>query len=184
MSHLLPPIIHKCMTNNISVAWFFGKIYACLIAVSLKMKGKQSMQNNETYQRNHLVLEQTDGGFGFLLKELNHLLENPSDTSSSYTWGPISGHETELGYRYDFELPGLKKDELKVTLTEGVLALRGKKKVFRNGIENDVEVNRSLLVPDDVDPQKVRAKYVDGVLTVEISKRKKLGPKSVEIQVS
>lgn len=47
-----------------------------------------------------------------------------------------------------------------------------------------MEVNRSLLVPDDVDPQKVRAKYVDGVLTVEISKRKELGPKSVEIQVS
>ena len=148
------------------------------------MKGKQNMQNNETCQRNHFVLEQADGGFGFLLKELNRLLENPSNTSSSYTWGPISGHETELGYRYDFELPGLKKDELKVTLTEGVLALRGKKKVFRNGIENYVEVKRSLLVPDDVDPQKVRAKYVDGVLTVEISKRKELGPKSVEIQVS
>lgn len=142
------------------------------------------MQNHQTCQRNHFVLEQNDGGFVFLLEELNRLLENPSGTSSSNSWAPIFGHETELGYRYDFELPGLKKDGLKVTLSEGVLALRGKKKVLRNGTESYVEVKRSLLVPDDVDPQKIRAKYVDGVLTVEISRREKLGPKSVEIQVS
>ena len=127
----------------------------------------------------------SDGsGFGFLLNELDRLLDHTTASASSHTWSPISAHETESGYRYDLELPGLKKDDLKVTLADGVLAVKGLKRLFRDGRENLVEVERSLLVPEDVDPDKVQARYVDGVLTLEISKREEAKPKTIEIKVS
>lgn len=123
-------------------------------------------------------------GFGFLMQELDRLFDFPARTGSSHQWSPVSAHETETGYRYDLELPGLKKDELKVTLTDGVLAVKGRKKVFRGGEETWVEMERSLLVPEDVDPHKVRAQYVDGILTLEIPKREEVKPTTIDIQVS
>lgn len=124
------------------------------------------------------------GGFGLFLNELDRLLDSSTFSASSHTWSPISAHETETGYRYDLELPGLKKEELKVTLTDGVLAVKGQKRLFRDGQEMMVDVERSLLVPEDVDPNRIQAKYVDGVLTLEISKREEAKPKTIEIQVS
>ena len=124
------------------------------------------------------------GGFGFLLNELDRLFDFPTPTISSHAWNPISAHETESGYRYDLELPGLKKDSLKVSLTDGVLAAKGWKRVFRGGAETSVEIERSLLVPEDVDPEKIQARYVDGVLTLEIPKREEAKPKTVEVRVA
>ena len=124
-----------------------------------------------------------DGGnsLGFLLKELDRFFDFPAPSASSHAWNPISAHETESGYRYDLELPGLKRDELKVTLTDGVLAVKGKKRLYRGGAETLVEVDRSLLVPADVDPDKILARYVDGILTLEISKREEAKPKAIEV---
>lgn len=123
-------------------------------------------------------------GLGFLLSELDRLFDFPAPTPSSHAWKPISAHETETGYRYDLELPGLKKDELRVTLTDGVLAVKGQKRLFRDGAETSVEVERSLLVPEDVDPEKVQARYVDGILTLEISRREEAKPKSIQVKVA
>ena len=123
-------------------------------------------------------------GFGFLLSELDRLFDFPAPTVSSRAWNPISAHETETGYRYDLELPGLKKDELKVTLTDGVLAVNGQRRLFRDGAETVVGVERSLLVPEDVDPEKIQARYVDGILTLEISKRAEAKPKTILVKVA
>jgi len=123
-------------------------------------------------------------GFGFLINELDRLLDFPAPTVSSHAWTPISAHESETGYRYDLELPGLKKDGLKVTLTDGVLAVKGQKRLFRDGLETTLDVERSLLVPEDVDPEKVQARYVDGVLTLEIAKREEAKPKTIQVNVA
>ena len=141
------------------------------------------MQNNCDSKRSLVARSENGSGFGFLLNELDRLFDFPTATVSSHTWNPISAHETESGYRYDLELPGLKKDELKVTLTDGVLAVKGQKRLFREGAETSVEVERSLLVPEDVDPEKIQARYLDGVLTLEIAKREEAKPKTIEVRV-
>ena len=141
------------------------------------------MKNN--HESNTALTPRTENGsgFGFLLNELDRLFDFPAPSGSSHAWNPISAHETESGYRYDLELPGLKKDELKVTLTDGVLAVKGQKRLFRDGAETSVEVERSLLVPEDVDPEKIQARYLDGVLTLEIAKREEAKPKTIEVRV-
>ena len=142
------------------------------------------MKNNCDSSAALATRAENGSGFGFLINELDRLFDFPAPTVSSRDWNPISAHETETGYRYDLELPGLKKDELKVTLTDGVLAVRGQKRLFRDGAETAVEVERSLLVPEDVDPEKVQARYVDGVLTLEISRREEAKPKTIQVQVA
>ena len=142
------------------------------------------MKNNCDSSASLATRAENGSGFGFLLNELDRLFDFPAPTVSSRTWNPISAHETETGYRYDLELPGLKKDELKVTLTDGVLAVRGQKRLFRDGAETSAEIERSLLVPEDVDPEKIQARYVDGVLTLEISKREEAKPKTIQVQVA
>ena len=99
--------------------------------------------NHKCESRESLVARSENGrDFGFLLNELDRLFDLPTATVSSHTWNPISAHETESGYRYDLELPGLKKDELKVSLTDGVLAVKGQKRLFRDGAETSVEIEQ------------------------------------------
>ena len=108
------------------------------------------MQNNCDCNESLVSRSENGSGFGFLLNELDRLFDLPTATVSSHTWNPISAHETESGYRYDLELPGLRKDEMKVSLTDGVLAVKGRKRLFRDGTETSVEIERSLLVPEEI----------------------------------
>ena len=142
------------------------------------------MKNNCDSSAALATRAENGSGLGFLINELDSLFDFPAPTVSSHAWNPISAHETETGYRYDLELPGLKKDELKVTLTDGVLAVKGQKRLFRDGAETAVEVERSLLVPEDVDPEKVHARYVEGILTLEFSKREEAKPKTIQVKVA
>lgn len=142
------------------------------------------MKNNCDSSSALVTRAENGSGFGFLINELDRLFDFPAPTVSSRTWNPISAHETETGYRYDLELPGLKKESLKVTLTDGVVAVKGQKRLFHNGAETAVEVERSLLVPEDVDPEKIQARYVDGILTLEISKREEAKPKTIQVEVA
>lgn len=121
--------------------------------------------------------------FGLLINKLDRLFDFPVRSVSSHAWNPISVHESENGYRYDLEIPGLKKDALQVTLTDGVLAVKGQKRIFRDGAENLVEIERSLLVPEDVDPDKIQARYTDGILTVEIAKPERVKPKTIHVRL-
>jgi len=167
------------------VPGLFGKDYAYPWLVNANQrKENQAMKNNCETNAALAPRKENGDGFGFLLNELDRLFDFPAPTASSHAWNPISAYEMESGYRYDLELPGLKKDALKVTLADGVLAVKGLKRLFRDGAETTVEVERSLLVPEDVDPEKIQARYVDGVLTLEISKREEAKPKTIQVQVA
>lgn len=87
-------------------------------------------------------------------------------------------HETEDSYEMNVELPGFKKEDIHVELKEGYLTLRAEKnlekeekkekKVIRS--ERYVgSMSRSFYV-GDVQPESVKCKYEDGVLTLEFPK--------------
>jgi HSP20 family protein len=90
------------------------------------------------------------------------------------------------------ELPGLKKDEINLSLHEGVLTISGER-------EHEVEkkegqsfrseryfgkFQRSVTLPTAVDASKVNASYKDGVLTVELPKAEEAKPKQIAVNVS
>ena len=100
--------------------------------------------------------------------------------------------EDDKEYLIKAELPEVKKDEVKVTVENGVLTLSGERKFEKeesNKRYHRVEraygsFTRSFTVPDDADDSKVSAEFKDGVLTVRLAKSEKARPKSIDVKVS
>lgn len=83
------------------------------------------------------------------------------------------------------ELPGMKKDDIRVELGDGVLTLSGARKVFASDgqAESSSEFSRSISVPARVQEDRINARYEDGVLTVTLPKAEEVKPKRVAVQV-
>ena len=86
------------------------------------------------------------------------------------------------------EIPGLDKDDVEVTLRDGVLTLRGEKKLERDrrlySERWEGAFYREIPVGDDVDADKAKASFKNGVLTVEMSKKPEAQRKVKRIPVN
>ena len=107
-------------------------------------------------------------------------------------WQPtVDISESKESYLIHAELPGVKKDDIKVNVENGVLYLRGERKLERENKDKKVHrieraygsFMRSFVVPDDVDDSAIAADYADGVLTVTLAKSSRPAPKTVEVAV-
>lgn len=102
----------------------------------------------------------------------------------------VDAYETEDKVVLEVELPGVKKDDLKVTVEDGVLKICGEKKSEREEKNRNYRLversygkfERSFVLPDYVDVKNISAKYVDGVLTLEMPKKKEEKP-ALEIKI-
>src|SRR5439155_15732045 len=100
--------------------------------------------------------------------------------------------EDEKEYVITAELPQVKKEEVKVTVENGVLMITGDRKFEKeekgkryHRIERAYgSFTRSFSVPDNADGTKVSAEFKDGVLRVRMPKTEKAKPKSIPINVS
>jgi HSP20 family protein len=72
------------------------------------------------------------------------------------------------------ELPGLEEKDIELTLQDGTLTIRGEKKAESNGAAYSERwhgrFSRSLELGTDIDPDKVKAEFKNGVLTVTAAK--------------
>jgi HSP20 family protein len=107
-------------------------------------------------------------------------------------WAPtVDITEDEKEYLIKAELPEVRREDVKVTLENGVLTITGERKLAReeNGkryhrIERSYgSFARSFTVPDDADDAKVGAEFKDGVLSVHLIKSEKARPRSIEVKV-
>jgi len=77
------------------------------------------------------------------------------------------------------ELPGVEEEDLSVSMSDGVLTIKGEKKFEHDEEKEDYQrmeryygnFRRSMRLPDSIDDEKVEAKLNKGVLTVKIAKR-------------
>lgn len=98
--------------------------------------------------------------------------------------------DTENGYVLDIEMPGYKKDSIKVALEDGYLNVSASKKTenskdskyLRKEISETIQ--RSYYVGDDISEESVRAKYEDGILRLSVpkSKPKQITSRSINIE--
>lgn len=90
-------------------------------------------------------------------------------------WPSVELSEGERDVKVIAELPGMDERDIEVTLRDGVLTLRGEKKQESNGASYSErwhgQFSRSIQLNSDVDPDKVRASFDKGVLTVTLEKR-------------
>jgi len=89
------------------------------------------------------------------------------------TYNKVKLDESESAYDYHIELAGVRKKDIEVTLRDGGVYVTIKKE----GDENVYSFN----MPEDVDPSKVKATYVDGMLKVKLEKLEKVKPVKIKI---
>ena len=108
-------------------------------------------------------------------------------------WAPLVDIiEDEKEYLIKADLPEVKKDEIKVTVEDGILVLSGERRLDKEDTGRKYHrmerahgsFGRSFSLPDNADSDKVNAEFEDGVLKVHISKSEAARPKQIEVKVS
>ena len=108
-------------------------------------------------------------------------------------WVPLVDiSETGAEYTIQAEIPGVKKEDVKVTLEHGVLSIRGMRRQDVEGNSNKFHrmersygnFVRNFLLPDLVDDAKLEAIVKDGMLTLHLPKTEKAKPKAIEVKVA
>lgn len=135
-----------------------------------------------------------------LRDEINHLFDagarygNLGRETEFFTgWSPaLDVYEDKDNFLVKAELPGMKKDQIDISLHEGTLSIAGERKSERP--ENTGEVSRSerffgrfqrtVPLPKPVDAGKVSARYTDGILTITLPKTEESKPRQIEVKVS
>ena len=90
------------------------------------------------------------------------------------------------------ELPGMKKEEINISLHDGILTISGERKREEKTGEGESfrsetyygKFHRSVTLPTLVDSTKVKASYKEGILTVTLPKAEEAKPKQIEVSVS
>lgn len=106
-------------------------------------------------------------------------------------WMPtVDISETDHDFVVRAELPGIDKDDVQVTLDNGVLTIKGEKKTeTKDEKRHRIECVygsfvRSFTLPQHVAAEKVQAGYKDGILSLTIPKLETAKPKQIKVQVS
>ena len=90
------------------------------------------------------------------------------------------------------ELPGMKKDDIEISLHDGSLSISGERKSQTTSDDSEVyrserffgRFQRTVTLPTPVDAEKVKAQYKDGILTVTLPKTEEAKPKQIDVNVA
>jgi HSP20 family protein len=140
----------------------------------------------------------TFGRLTSLRDEIDRLFEAPSTELARGTqwlsgWGPAFDiYEDKDNVVLKAELPGMKKEDIEVSLHDGSLSISGERKTESK--HEDAEVYRSerffgrfqrtVALPTPVAADKIKANYKDGVLTVTLPKAEEAKPKQIAVNVN
>jgi HSP20 family protein len=114
------------------------------------------------------------------------------EAPSLAAWAPpVDITETPDQLVFQVELPGFSQEDLSLRAENGVLTLEGERKFEKESEKkayHRVEraygrFVRAFSLPVNVDPEKINATLVDGLLTVELPKREEAKPKSIPIGI-
>jgi HSP20 family protein len=92
-------------------------------------------------------------------------------------WSQMSGLEIqrgENGYTVEIPVAGFKPEEVGVTLEDGVITIAG--------TSERRKFTRSLLVPEEIDGDRVEARVEHGLLTLTLPLHPKAQPKKIEVK--
>ena len=116
-----------------------------------------------------------------------------SEFLSEMAWSPLVDIvEEDKEYIVKAELPEIRKEDLKVTVENGMLTISGerkfekeeKKRKYHRVERSYGSFTRSFALPGDADGKKIEAEFKDGILQVHIAKNENAQPKSIDVKVS
>lgn len=140
-------------------------------------------------------LAQTFDRFAALRDEMDRLFDGSFApvfrTPGSFSrWAPaLDVYQDKDQFTVVAELPGLKKEDIELSLQDGVLTISGERKQEKKseeGYRNERffgRFQRSVTLPTSVDGDKIKATYQDGILKVVLPKAEEAKPKQIEVSI-
>jgi HSP20 family protein len=134
----------------------------------------------------------------FGLHRLNRILDEAfaspafgeqGDVITSTWFAPTDVSEDANSLRITMELPGVNPDDVRLSLENNILTIRGEKKHQTDESNERVHrfertygmFERTFALPNTVDPEKIEARYENGVLFVEIPKAERAKPREIRV---
>jgi HSP20 family protein len=108
-------------------------------------------------------------------------------------WSPeVDISEDDHGYLLKADLPEMKKDDVRVTVEDGILSVSGERKIEKDDQKRKFHrterlfgnFRRSFTLPEDADSKKVTADFRDGVLKVHLPTTPIARSKAIEVKVT
>ena len=125
-------------------------------------------------------------------RELDRIFEDvfPTADREETLAPPVDVYETDSEVVVKAELPGVKKEDIDVTIKENTVSIRAEKREEREEKTENVHrverfygrLERLIPLPADVKPDKAKAEYKDGVLELRIPKQKVTKEAKVQIK--
>ena len=129
---------------------------------------------------------------------LNALLDDafsgwPGNGVATSAWVPaVDVFEDKESLKIVAELPGLKPEDVKITMENNTLTLRGEKKQIAEEKTERVHryertygsFERAFALPTTVDPEKIMASYANGILTITIPKAERARPREIPVKIA
>jgi HSP20 family protein len=138
---------------------------------------REPRELDEVSERLRQLLEQTFSGV------------LPADIEQLWT-PPVDIEEQDDAYTLEVELPGVKKDDVKIEYAGHELTISGeikereRKGVLRRKTRRVGGFIYRVVLPDEVDAEHVEAKLQDGVLVVRVPKAQKAQRRSIEVKAT
>jgi HSP20 family protein len=146
-----------------------------------------------------LVRYQPWDAFNQLREEMNRLLDTrfgedrDIDNSRVVTsqWAPaVDIKEEPTQFVIYADLPGVKVEDIEITMEKGVLSVKGERKAesveekagYRRVERARGTFHRRFSLPDTADADRIKAKSKDGVLEIVIPKQEKVQPRKIAVQ--
>ena len=107
-------------------------------------------------------------------------------------WSPIVDiEENNENFLVKAEIPGLKKEDIKISVRGNLLSVSGERKhesetkgkTFHRIERSYGKFSRTITLPSDVESDKVKATYKDGILTISLPKPESLKQKEIEVEI-
>ena len=114
-------------------------------------------------------------------------------SEASAMWYPsVDIKETKDDFVLMAEVPGMSKDDIKINISENTLTIRGEKREEKKEEDHNYhrverrygKFQRSFTLPTQIQGNKVKAAYKDGILTITMPKKEEVKPKEIPITVS
>ena len=137
------------------------------------------------------------GSLGRINRDLNglfnrflHGVDLPAGPKEESFVPKVNVKETETAIEITAEVPGLKPEDIELTLTGDILTLKGEKKNEHEEKTEDYHLversygsfQRSFRLPVEVDRSKLAATHKDGVLSVTLPKAEEAGTARIEVK--
>ena len=138
------------------------------------------------------------GGLTDLRDEIDRLFDGSlaefAQTSKLLSgWTPaFDVYEDKDNFNVVAELPGMKKEDIAVSLHNGSLSVSGERKIENERDDTQVyraerffgRFQRTVSLPTAVAADKIKAQYKDGILTITLPKTEEAKPKQIDVAVS